>query len=142
MSHTFVSKALRDRVAAQAAYRSGYCLTQEAVAGFSMEIEHLIPEVLGGPAEEDNLWLACSACNDAKGSRSTAVDPASGETVRLFDPRHQKWSDHFRWSDQGDEIIGLTPTGRATVQALNLNRPILVRARQVWVSARWHPPRD
>ena len=66
MSQTYVSKALRERVAAQATYRCGYCLTQEAVAGFSLEIEHLIPEVLGGPTEEDNLWLACSACNDAK----------------------------------------------------------------------------
>ncbi len=107
-----------------------------------MEIEHLIPEVLGGPTEEDNLWLACSACNDTKGSRISAADPTSGETVRLFDPRHQKWKDHFKWSDEGDVILGLTSIGRATVHALKLNREGLVKARQKWVSVGWHPPRD
>jgi hypothetical protein len=142
MSQAYVSKALRDRVAAQARYRCGYCLTREAVVGSPMEIDHLIPEVLGGPTEEDNLWLACSACNEAKGSRMAAPDVASGEVVRLFNPRRQSWNEHFAWSEEGDLIIGLTPTGRATVQALKLNRPTLVRARQAWVSVGWHPPLD
>lgn len=107
-----------------------------------MEVDHIIPEVLGGLTEAENLWSACSACNDAKGSRMAAPDPASGEIVRLFDPRHQTWSDHFRWSDEADVILGLTPIGRATVQALKLNRPSLVMARQLWVSVGWHPPLD
>jgi HNH endonuclease len=142
MSQSYVPKELRDRVAAQARYRCGYCLSAEAIVGTPMEIEHLIPEALGGLTEEQNLWLACSLCNDHKSNRIAARDPLSGETVRLFDPRRQVWSEHFQWTETGDRILGLTATGRATVAALNLNRPSLVKARQLWVGVGWHPPRE
>jgi hypothetical protein len=114
----------------------------EAVVGTPMELEHLIPEALGGLTEEENLWLACSLCNQHKSSRIAAPDLLSGEVVRLFDPRRQVWHEHFRWAQEGDRIIGLTSTGRATVEALHLNRPSLVKARQLWVQVGWHPPKD
>jgi hypothetical protein len=142
MSRTYVSVELRERVRAAARHRCGYCLCAEWFTGFPMEIDHLIPESLGGPTEEDNLWLACSLCNEHRGNRTAATDRATGEVVRLFDPRHQTWTDHFRWNDTGEVIIGLTPTGRATVEALQLNRAVRVDARRNWVSAGWHPPRD
>lgn len=142
MSRTYISKALRERVAEQARHRCGYCLSAETIVGMSMELDHLIPESLGGLTEEDNLWLACSLCNDSKSDRIAALDPTTGERVRLFDPRRQVWSEHFQWSAEGDQIIGLTATGRATVVALNLNRPVLVQARRAWVTVGWHPPRD
>jgi hypothetical protein len=142
MSQAYISQMLRERVASQAKYRCGYCLTQEAVVGMPMEIDHLVPEASGGPTEEQNLWLACSPCNDAKGCRIVAIDPASGEVVRLFNPRYQVWSEHFAWSENGELIVGSTPIGRATVLALKLNRPTVVRARQAWFSVGWHPPRD
>ena len=140
MSRSYIPKALRAKVGARARYRCGYCLSQEAVVGMPMELDHLIPEALGGRTVEGNLWLACSLCNDAKGCRIAALDPVSGEVVRLFNPRDQVWSDHFRWSEAGDHILCSTPTGRATVLALNLNRPTLVQARQAWVAVGWHPP--
>jgi hypothetical protein len=142
MSQAYISKALRDRITAQARHRCGYCLTQEAMVGMPMEIDHIIPEVFGGPTSEENLWLACSPCNDIKGSRIAALDRDSGEVVPLFNPRKQTWSEHFAWSDEGELIIGRTPVGRATIEALNLNRSTLVRARQAWVSVGWHPPPD
>ena len=142
MSKTYIPKALRELVAQQARYRCGYCLSQEAVVGTPMEFDHIIPESLGGLTEEANLWLACSLCNDHKGDRIAALDPESGEVVRLFDPRRQVWPEHFAWTAEGDRINGLTPIGRATVAALNLNRPSLVKARQAWVSVGWHPPGD
>jgi 5-methylcytosine-specific restriction endonuclease McrA len=113
MSRSFIPQTLRKRVARQARYRCGYCLTQEAVVGTPMEIEHLLPEALGGLTEELNLWLACALC-----------------------------AEHFRWSDQYAVVLGQTPTGRATVVGLHLNRPTLVRARRLWVQAGWHPPHD
>ena len=91
----------------------------------SMELDHLIPEALGGLTEEVNLWLACSLCNDSKGCRIAAEDPSTGEVVRLFNPRHQDWHEHFSWSEGGSTITGRTPTGRAAVVALRLNRPTL-----------------
>jgi hypothetical protein len=96
----------------------------------------------GGSDGADNLAWSCPGCNNGKADRIAAPDPVTGEAVRLFDPRHQAWGDHFRWSVEGDRIIGLTPTGRATVVALNLNRPVLVQARRAWVRVGWHPPKD
>ena len=142
MSRSYVPRALRARVSEAARYRCGYCLSAEAIVGSPMEIDHLIPESLGGTTDEQNLWLACSVCNDSKSKRISALDPSTGEGVRLFNPRLQVWTEHFRWTKGGDRIVGLTPTGRATVVALNLNRPSLVRARQLWVIAGWHPPPD
>jgi 5-methylcytosine-specific restriction endonuclease McrA len=95
MSRSRIPKALRARVAAQALYRCGYCLTSERIVGTPMELDHLIPEALGGATEEENLWLACSLCNDAKGSRIAWEDPSSGDVVRLFNPRHQDWAGTF-----------------------------------------------
>lgn len=142
MSRAYIPAALRERVAAQAGRRCGYCLTAEAVIGAPLEIDHILPESLGGKTEEDNLWLACSLCNDHKGNRIAALDPVTGLQVRLFDPRRQSWAEHFVWSDAGDRIGGRTATGRATVVALNLNRPSLVQARRLWVAVGWHPPQD
>jgi hypothetical protein len=142
MTRTYIPKELRELVAAQARHRCGYCLTAEAIVGTPMEFDHLIPISLGGPTEEGNLWLACSLCNDHKRDQIAALDPDTGKVVRLFNPRLQVWAQHFRWTPEGDRIIGLTPSGRATVVALNLNRPSLVRARRLWVSVGWHPPRD
>ncbi|RRR71710.1 MAG: HNH endonuclease [Candidatus Viridilinea halotolerans] len=142
MSKSYIPKALRTLVAAQGQYRCGYCLTQERVVGVAMEVEHLIPEILGGPTEEANLWLACSLCNNHKADRVAGIDPLTGEAVSLFDPRRQVWQEHFAWEDGGTIILGRTPQGRATVTTLSLNRVALVRARRLWVSVGWHSPND
>jgi hypothetical protein len=142
MSRSYVPAALRRKVAVRARYRCGYCRTSETIAGTPMEVEHIVPESRGGSTTEDNLWLACSLCNRHKSYRTTAEDPASGQIVALFNPQLQVWEEHLSWVDSGTRIAGLTATGRATVQALELNRPVLVRARLRWVEAGWHPPRD
>lgn len=142
MSRAHIPKALRDRIAAQARYRCGYCLTSSRIVGTPLEIEHILPESLGGSSEEENLWLACTLCNNHKGNRIAAVDPLTGKAVSLFDPRRQRWAEHFGWTSSGDRIVGLTTTGRATVIALNLNRTSLVRSRRKWISVGWHPPKD
>ncbi len=142
MSQTYVPVALRQRVEQQARRRCGYCLTTESTAGTPMEIEHIVPESQGGATVEENLWLACSTCNRHKASRTTVVDPASGQRVPLFNPRAQVWEEHFSWGGSGTRIIGITAVGRATVEALKLNRAVLVKARGRWVAAGWHPPKD
>ena len=136
-----VPRPLRERVARTAGYRCGYCRTPQSIAGFRLSIEHIIPQAKGGETVEENLWLACHACNEFKSSRVEARDPATGKHIRLWNPRRQKWSDHFSWSVDGTEIIGLTPCGHATVATLQLNRPELVAARFLWVQVGWWPPR-
>ncbi len=140
MSRSYISSELRRQIAEQALHRCGYCQTVEEIAGISLQIDHIIPEALGGPTEADNLWLACSQCNSHKSDRTTAVDPINGQTVQLYDPRHQSWKEHFAWVDSATRVVGLTPVGRATVLALQLNRPTVVRARKRWSSVGWHPP--
>jgi HNH endonuclease len=136
-----VPRALREHVARMAGYRCGYCRTPESIAGFRLSIEHIVPEAKGGKTVEENLWLACHACNEFKGARLHVRDPVTGQRVRLWNPRRQKWPDHFSWSADGTEIRGLTPCGRATIAGLRLNRPELVAARSLWVQVGWWPPR-
>lgn len=142
MSSAYVPTELRRRVAEEGRYRCGYCLSQEAITGQLMEIDHLFPRSLGGLTIEENLWLACSACNDHKKNRVLAEDPKTGQLVRLFNPRFESWEEHFEWSDGGLRIRGRTPKGRATVEALHLNRPSVVKARRAWVEVGWHPPAE
>ena len=142
MSQTRIPKALRKKVAVKANYRCGYCLTQERVIGMPMDIDHIIPEALGGPTEEANLWLVCGLCNAFKSNKIRVLDYETNEIVSLFNPRYQVWKEHFKWSSDGDIIEGLTPSGRATVATLQLNRELLVEARKLWVIVGWHPPKD
>ncbi len=142
MTSAYVPKELRRRVSRQARYRCGYCQTQEKLIGMPLEIEHLIPRSRGGPTQEDNLWLACSFCNEHKSMRIVVQDPESGRVVRLFNPRYQVWTDHFEWQESGVRIAGKTDVGRATVAALQLNRAHLVRSRRVWIRFGCHPPED
>lgn len=103
-------------------------------------VDHIIPEVLGGGSDPANLCLACWDCNLAKGQRVAATDPVSAQLVLLFHPRQQVWRDHFEWVETGLNIAGKTANGRATVDALGLNREALVQARRLWIEVGWHPP--
>lgn len=79
-------------------------------------------------------------CNESKGKLIEAVDPQTGESMPLYNPRTQEWATHFAWSEDGTRIIGQTAVGRATVEALSLNDDLRVRARAIWVEAGYHPP--
>jgi hypothetical protein len=88
----------------------------------------------------DNLCSCCFWSNAFKQARAEARDPRTDTVTRLFHPRLDSWSDHFRWSRDGTRILGRTAVGRATVAALRLNRSILVKARRLWVRHGLHPP--
>lgn len=107
-----------------------------------MQIEHIIPLTAGGTSDESNLWLSCAWCNSYKAAQTQAVDPHTGSLIPLFNPRTQLWTEHFRWSEDGIRIIGVTAVGRATVEALRLNNEYILPARSQWVLAGWHPPSD
>ncbi len=53
-----------------------------------------------------------------------------------------KWSEHFEWSADKLLMVGITPTGRATVKALKLNRPEVVNLRRLTLLTGEHPPLD
>ena len=129
------------RVRESAKDRCGYCLSPQRLVMARLEIEHIIPRARGGTSDESNLWLSCPLCNRSKADRTSAPDPDSGADVPLFNPRRQRWSEHFRWSHDGLCILGLTPTGRATAAALHLaDDPDALIVRSYWILAGWHPP--
>ena len=142
MAGAAISAQLRELVRQRAAYRCEYCRSSEWLAGQRSHIDHIVPGSKGGETNADNLCLACAACNGSKLDRTQAIDPDTGKIEPLFNPRQQHWQEHFVWSEDGTQIIGLTPCGRVTVEALRLNRPLAVAARAVWVSVGRHPPQE
>jgi len=119
-----------------------YCKSQARFATQSFSIEHIIPHHLGGETTLDNLALACQGCNNHKYTKTESRDPVSDKIVPLYHPRRQRWNDHFAWNDDFTLVIGLTSIGRATVQALQLNREELVNLRRVLYAMGEHPPAE
>ncbi len=141
MTSPKIPRALEHEVRERASGRCEYCQTPELLSGQPAHIDHIRPRVRGGPTQADNLCLACAPCNSFKLDQTEAIDPDSGEALALFNPRQQQWQGHFAWDESGTMIMGLTPTGRATVMMLKMNRPLIVAARAVWVSVNRHPPK-
>lgn len=142
MSRGYISPEVRQRVAEHSRFRCGYCQTPQLIVGPFLELDHIIPESKGGTSDEENLILACPMCNSHKADRIAGRDAESGEIVPLFNPRKDVWAEHFEWDEGGVTIIGKTPVGRVTILMLNMNHSDTVAARQLWVSAGWHPPKN
>lgn len=142
MTRRRIPRSLRQRILAESRHQYAYCHTLTAITGARLVIDHIIPEAAGGQTVWDNLCVACHACNEYKGAQVQAQDPLTDELAPLFHPRRQPWRGHFCWSEDGGHIVGLTPTGRATVAALNMNHLLIVEARRRWVQVGWHPPPD
>lgn len=73
----------------------------------------------GGSSGLEDLAFACVLCNRHKGADVASINPATGEAVRLFDPRRDRWTDHFRL--EAGFIEALTSVGEATARVLHLN---------------------
>jgi hypothetical protein len=131
---------LRALIKQRAGNRCEYCLShQDYIMGW-LQVDHIYPSVKGGEDSEDNLCLSCELCNQYKWTKTEELDPQSGVNVQLFNPRQQKWKEHFAWSEDGIRIIGLTACGRATAVALKLNNSLAITVRGNWVKAGWYPP--
>lgn len=68
------------------------------------------------------------------------MDPLSGDEAPLYHPRKQRWEDHFVWSADSLEVIGLSRTGRATTETLCLNRRNIRNLRRLLIAVGEHPP--
>ena len=130
--------ALRRLVIRRAANACEYCGLSQKGQEATFHIDHVIPRVAGGETRAENLALACVSCSLRKAARQTAVDPYSGADVPLYNPRGDDWHAHFQW--EGVSLIGLTATGRATIAALHMNRPLILAIRQEEAALGRHPP--
>ena len=127
-----MSETQRQVIERQADRRCEYCRAPQRVRGYRFHIEHITPRTLGGSDDASNLALVCASCNLAKGPRTQETDPVSEEVVDVIHPRLQVWVEHFAWDADGFTLVGLTPCGRATVVALDMNAPIRLESRSLW----------
>ena len=142
MAKARITARQRQAVARRARDCCEYCRSQERYSPDTFSVEHIIPRQLGGQNALENLALACQGCNNYKATKTTGYDAATDEQVPLFNPRLQRWSEHFAWDGDFTRVIGVTPTGRATVAELHLNRPGLVNLRRVLTIIGEHPPSE
>jgi hypothetical protein len=126
-------------VARRAGHRCEYCRAPEVAFNFPFEVEHIVPATRGGADGLPNLALACRACNVRKADTVIGTDELTGAEVPLFHPRSDRWAEHFRFDPDTAELLALTPTGRVTLARLDLNHPLQIAARQVWVALRLYP---
>ena len=121
---TSVRRLVRDR----ARRRCEYCGLAEVHVYIPHHVDHIRPKQHGGDDSPANLALACQGCNLKKGANLAGIDPESGVMVALFNPREQRWAEHFVF--QESLIVGLTPVGRATVHVLDMNAKERVKIRE------------
>ncbi len=138
MSKRYIPSTLRQLVVERAKGCCEYCLVHQDDTPFSHHIDHLIPLKHGGQTTSDNLALACLECNRRKGSDLAALDPTDNAITPLFNPRLHIWEAHF--ASEGAQIVGRTPTGRATVSLLRLNAPKRLMQRLALIDAGRYPP--
>ena len=129
---------LRRQVVLRAQNRCEYCGLAQAGQEAAFHADHVVPVLAGGRTTFENLALACVSCSLRKGARQQAADPLTGAVATLYNPREDLWRLHFRWN--GVRLVGLSPTGRATILALKLNRPVALAIRQEEAAWHRHPP--
>lgn len=137
-----IAENIQHQVRKRAGGLCEYCHTIEKWQYVLFTIDHIVALAQGGSDGFENLALACFHCNRRKSDRSTGIDPETGLTHNIFNPRQALWREHFIWSVDCTEIIGLTLLGRATITQLQLNRPRILSIRLADVAIGRHPPHD
>lgn len=137
MNERTIPAALRRLVVERANNRCEYCLLPADLAFFAHEVDHVIALKHGGRTEETNLAFACWRCNRHKGSDMGSFDPLTNSFSFLYNPRIQRWDEHFRLHNA--ELVGTTPEGRTTIQLLQLNTAERIAERQRLIDVGRYP---
>jgi hypothetical protein len=126
--------ALRQSVRRRAGERCEFCHLPQSGHEERFSIDHVVPRKHRGGDLAENLAFSCLRCNLHKGTDLSGIDPGTHSVVALFNPRQQRWREHFRW--KGPILVGITPTGRATVELLRMNVAERVRLREALLAER------
>ncbi len=137
----YLSASLKNEVYWRAKGLCEYCLSPEKFSSSTFEIEHIFPASLGGKTVLGNLALSCSTCNKHKSHRISIVDSETKKDVVFYNPRQDRWNEHFTWNNDFTEIVALTGKGRVTIKALKLNRKNLKNLRNLLCLVGLHPPK-
>jgi hypothetical protein len=129
MSRNNVPAVLQRRIRERAGDRCEYCRLAQIGQEATFHVDHIHPVRDGGQTTIENLALACVSCSLRKGARTHAEDPSTGERASIFHPRWSRWEDHFEVTSDL-HVVGKTSTGRATVELLQMNRPLVIEIRR------------
>ena len=136
-----ISRKTRHTVAQRAKFLCEYCRAQELFSPDPFSVEHIIPLTKGGSNDLMNLAFACQGCNNHKYNKTEVWDVVTQQLIPIYNPRLDRWTEHFVWNNDYSQIIGITATGRATVEQLKMNRPGLMNLREVLLKLQKHPPK-
>ena len=134
---SYINDDLRRSVASRANHLCEYCLIAEDDTFFGCQVDHIISLKHGGPTEPENLAYACAFCNRRKGSDIASIVPETGSLVRFYNPRIDKWADHFRLN--GSIIEAVTEIGEATARILGINSQDRILEREALMKAGSYP---
>jgi len=135
-----MSSHLRRLVRSRAGSRCEYCrFHEDDLPLWPFHVDHIVAGQHEGSDDPSNLAWACQRCNLHKGTNLPGIDPDTGRIVRLFNPRKQKWHQHF--TAEKERIAGLSAAGRATIWLLQMN---ISERRELRIHLasldRWPPP--
>jgi len=131
-----LSAELRATVVLRANSSCECCLLHDSDAAFPHEVDHVVSRKHGGQTTANNLAYACMICNRYKGSNIASLT-GSGDLIRLFNPRQDRWIDHFRLN--GPVVEPLDEIGEVTARVLRLNSAERVVRRGILQQLRRYP---
>jgi 5-methylcytosine-specific restriction endonuclease McrA len=123
--------ALENLVRIRAGNTCEYCRLHQRFSRLTLSIDHVIARQHQGMTIESNLALACVFCNRHKGPNVAGIDPRTKRITRLFHPRSDVWSEHFRWDRA--VLVGLTGIARSTIAVLAINHPAQIAVRSALI---------
>lgn len=129
MSSSYISAELRRLVVARAESLCEYCLIGEEDTFLSCEVDHVISEKHGGATDAGNLAFACFFCNRFKGSDIGSLVPGTGRFAPFFNPRTDRWAEHFFFNEHDLKIMPVGDVGIVTERILRFNDPERVLER-------------
>jgi hypothetical protein len=127
----------RERVRRRAGGACEYCRIPELYDVQPFQIDHVRSRKHLGPNSLVNLAWSCLPCNVFKGPNVAGYDPETDRLSPLWNPRDEDWSKHFAWD--GPKLIGLTASGRTTIDVLRINRPERIELRRLLQRAKLMP---
>lgn len=136
---SYIPEHLRQQVIERANNCCEYCLLPLDDDYVRPEVDHIIAIKHRGATTEENLCLSCIDCNRHKGSDLGSIDSVTHDFAFLYNPRHDRWAEHFRLQDEA--IEPLTPQGRVTVFLLRMNEPLRVLERTALIKINRYPCR-
>lgn len=132
-----ISKPLKKKVAVRASFKCEYCLLAELVSFYTFHIDHIKSIKHGGLSILLNLAYCCPDCNFFKGSDLGTFVINDEHLTRFFNPRKDKWHDHFEL--QNGVIYGKTEIGVATARIFQFNNVDRLIFRQQLIGLGFYP---